>query len=273
MMLSRLKRILAFALSLAIVIFASSLTPLPTKSAPTNNLLAQSSALGSIVFNQPPTPPDKGAPGEQSDSGTRRPCDSSENSNQLLSELVALVPAIKKQISPNSLPETDVWGQTISPHPTLWFYIPASATVAKEAKFVLEDEENYRSEFPLTLPTTPGIVSLPIPTTEPALEIGKWYHWSLKIYCETPASPPPKFAVDGWIKRIEEPLPKPATPEEQIILYAKEGIWFETLTELANLHRTSPSPDTTAAWGKLLEFIGWAQLVKEPILPCCTLEK
>lgn len=286
MMSPRPQIILAFVVSLAIVILASSFTHLHAQSAPTSDILAQRPPLSSIVFNQPPPPPDKGAPGKQSDSGTRGPCGSeeesltaSENEDQLLSSLVALVPAIKKPSSGNptrTLPD-DVWGLTVAEHPTFWFYIPASATLAKSAAFVLEDEENYKSEFRFKPPTRQGIISLSISPTETPLEIGKRYYWSLKIYCDLQKSQSPNFFVDGWVKRVElnpalNSQLKAATPQEQIILYAQQGIWFETLTKLANLHRT-PSQDSTDAWANLLKFIGWAKLTEQPLVSCCTLEK
>ncbi|HEY9834995.1 MAG TPA: DUF928 domain-containing protein [Stenomitos sp.] len=279
MMSPRPQIILAFVVSLALVILASSFTHLHAQSDPTSDILAQHPPLSSLVFNQPSTPPDKGAPGQQSDSGTRGPCDSEEES-LTATELVALIPAIEKPTSANSaisLPETNVWGLTAAEHPTFWFYIPETATLAKEAKLVLEDEENYRSDFRFTLPKVRGIVSLSIPSTQPPLEISKQYHWSLKIYCNPQKSPSPNFVVDGWIQRVElnpalENQLKVATSQEKIILYAQQGIWFETLTELANLHRT-PSEDSNKAWADLLSFIGWAKLTEQPIVSCCTLEK
>lgn len=249
------------------------------------NLLATSLALVSFtsfptqVLSQvsftPPMPPDRGAPGQQSDAGTRGPCDSNNESN-LLSKLVALVPTVEKPLKDNSeisLPETDVWGLTSAQHPTLWFYIPSSATVAKEAKFILEDEENYRSEFRFALPKTAGIVSLSIPSTEKPLEIGKRYHWSLKIYCNPSKSQSPNFTVDGWIQKVNLETPvNGMTPQEKINFYSQHGIWFDTLTEVANLHRTS-GKDTVQSWTDLLKVINWENLAQEPIVSCCTLEK
>lgn len=76
MMSPRPRIILILVVSLAIVIFASSLSYLLAKSAPASDILAQRPPLNS---NQPPPPPpDRGAPGQQSDSGTRGPCGNTE---------------------------------------------------------------------------------------------------------------------------------------------------------------------------------------------------
>ncbi|MEQ9370672.1 MAG: DUF928 domain-containing protein [Coleofasciculus chthonoplastes F3-SA18-01] len=231
-------------------------------------IIAQRSPLDALIFNQPPPPPDKDTPGQQSDSGTRGPCDAQPS--QTDNELVAIVPAIEK--TGISLSETHVWGLTQSKHPTLWFYLPATATSAQVAQFSIENEADYQANFQFNLPQTPGIISLAIPANEPPLEPGKWYYWSLKLYCQTPASAP-NFFVDGWIKRVqvETPLNGNTSPEK-VVIYAQNGLWFDTVTELANLHRQNPQ-ETETAWANLLESIGWEQLTKTPIIPCCTLEK
>lgn len=236
-------------------------------------IIAQKSPLDALIFNQPPPPPDKDTPGQQSDSGTRGPCDAQPS--QTDNELVALIPAIEKPAPENSgisLSETHVWGLTQSKHPTLWFYLPATATSAQVAQFSLENEADYQSNFQFNLPQTPGIINLAIPTNEPPLEPGKWYYWSLKLYCQTQASAP-NFFVDGWIKRVQiETLLNSDTPQDKVVIYAQNGLWFDTITELAKLHRQTPQ-ETEPAWADLLEFIGWEQLTEKPILPCCTLEK
>ncbi|MEQ8999066.1 MAG: DUF928 domain-containing protein [Coleofasciculus sp. B1-GNL1-01] len=231
-------------------------------------IIAQKSPLDALIFNQPPPPPDKDTPGQQADSGTRGPCDAQPSATD--KQLVAFVPTIEK--TRNSLPETHVWGLTQSQHPTFWFYLPATAASAQVAQFSLENEADYQSNFQFNLPQTPGIISLAIPTNEPPLEPGQWYYWSLKLYCQTQPSTP-NFFVDGWIQRVQNDTPfNSDTPQDKIVIYAQNGLWFDTITELANLHRQTPQ-ETEPAWADLLEYIGWESLAEKPILPCCTLEK
>ncbi len=231
---------------------------------PVNHLLlAQSPTLNrsgqsneSLIFAAPPPPPDIGEPGQRSEAGSRScealACDSQKR-------LTALVP-----IYSNS---ELVLGATSAPAPTFWFYIPYKQPFP--GKFVLQDKDGklvYQTD--VTLPQTPGVVSLSLPGAVAPLLIGKPYRWFLKIYRKAQA--PPAF-VEGWIQRnslnpvLKSQLEK-ATPRDRVALYAANGIWFEALSTAGVLRRRDPK-DTS--WAALLQGVGLNDLATEPILECC----
>jgi hypothetical protein len=263
MITKKLQPILSFVLALLLVVlqphFAGANLTL------SNSTLSENSDLINLVFNAK-KPPETGKPGKQEGAGTRGPCDTIDtvSDDPLFDKLIALVPATKSQSSSNPIDKdaTDVWGKTIAERPELLFYIPAAATKAKLAEFELEN----LSKTAIALPKTPGIISI----LSPSLQAGGWYHWSLSVYCDPQKSPQSNFTVDGWIERVKLDSAttnelKTATPENQVVIYAREGIWFEAIAQLAKL-QSSAVKDAAIAWEKLLKYIGWEQLAKQPIL-------
>ncbi len=162
-------------------------------------------------------------------------------------------------------------GSFIEPYPTLWFYVPYQASEVALAEFSLQDEHNndiYRTNF--SLPQTPGIMSLNLASAT-LLETNKMYQWYLKIYCtQQPLSTP--IFVRGWVKRIaikpelEKQLNVANTPRQRIALYAQHGIWYSTLTNLAQLRLTSPEDaNFNQDWENLLRDVGLENLIQQPI--------
>lgn len=242
---------LAIAFSFASFIFA------PVQAQPTLNYNKQLNRP--LVFNAPPPPSDIGAPGTRKGGGRRPSCPVVNKS------LIALVP---------NYSDTDlVMGLTTAEHPTLWFYVPHQSPYT--AKFVLRSADGKSIVFQtdVTLPEKSGIVSFQMPSNAPSLEIGKRYRWYFKIYCGEPQEI--LTFVDGWVQRV---TPKPglqaeleqATPRDRIALYATNGIWYEAVTNLAKLRRTSPQDIALATdWANLLQSIGLAEIAPEPIVDCC----
>ncbi len=214
-----------------------------------------------LSFNAPPPPDDINAPGDRVGGG-KRGCENLAKQFTGSKEklLTALVPVYG---SPDS---GLVLGSTTASHPTFWFYVPDSPTV--EAEFVLQDQASqtiYQS--PVLLSSTPGVVSLSLPSNAAPLEIGKLYHWYFNLYCQ-PQQPP--VFVDGWIKRdslnsaLKNQLEK-ATPRQRIALLAAHGIWYDALTTAAEL---STDPKRTD-WVTLLQTVGLNSIASEPVVDCC----
>lgn len=208
-----------------------------------------------VNFLAPPPPPDIGEPGQRSEAGSRGCEDMNQPLTSSHKQLTALVPVY----SNSEL----VLGATIAPTPTFWFYIPYQPPFP--ASFVLRDKDgNLVYQTDVTLPETPGLVSLSLPRAVAPLLIGKRYRWFLKIYCK--AQEPPAF-VEGWIQRnslnpvLKSQLEK-ATPRERVALYAANGIWFEALNTASELHRRDPK-DTS--WAALLQAVGLNDFVNEPL--------
>jgi hypothetical protein len=165
------------------------------------------------------------------------------------------------------LPSTKL-GLTVSPHPTFMVYVPQ--TSASVVVFTLENQQGegiYKTK--LDLKETPGIVSFSLPETEPPLEIGKDYKWVVSMVCQ-PAGPTDPF-TEGVVRRIQ---PNPALvsqldrakPFDQVVLYAKSGVWYEAANDLAILRKSQPQdPELTTAWKELLRSVGLDAISSAPL--------
>ncbi|HAX80584.1 MAG TPA: hypothetical protein DCY88_33300 [Cyanobacteria bacterium UBA11372] len=151
-------------------------------------------------------PPLRGAPGNRGDATSRLPYD-----------FLVIVPATN-------------FGLTAAAYPTFWLYVPTPPPSSIPLELVLRDEQQnavYRTTFELNREA--GIVSFRLPEAAPPLEIGKKYHWF--FFWD-------KVARDSWIERVAMPPElesqlKNATPRKRIHLLAKNGLWYESFTELA----------------------------------------
>jgi len=56
-------------------------------------------------------------------------------------------------------------------------------------------------------------------------------------------------------------------PMTLVSVYAKNGIWYETITTLAQLRRQTPTDSRlTAQWTKLLESQGLESIADQPLV-------
>lgn len=251
---------------------------------PTGNELKRSSSAQSkfgfsansqVQFNQPPLSP-RGAPGNRKGGGTRdgHSCLALE----IEEHLTALVPAFEsKQLV------KQVWGLTAAASPSLWFYLPYLPQDVVVGELEVWDETDreprnyqqiYQGAFAVT--GTPGTIGLGLPPTV-NLEMDKNYHWYLSINVKCNAANE-WVNVSGWIQRIKFNISfsaqKQSVEREQVILYSQNGIWYDTLTLLAQLRRRRPEAEILVAdWAKLLGDVGLEELASKAIAPCCTLEQ
>ncbi len=150
------------------------------------------------------------------------------------------------------------WGKTTKKHPIFWFYVPSSLDSATEIEFVFQDEDrNHLWQQKLSTQKTSNYLNVSLPQEQPELEIGKWYRWYLKIYCDPEKRYPPKF-VYGWVKRvsIDYALESELNNSQQqpYEIYGKAGIWFDAINSLLK------SKDSNA---KSLYFQqNWQQLIQ-----------
>ncbi|MFB2981438.1 DUF928 domain-containing protein [Microseira sp. BLCC-F43] len=194
-------------------------------------------------------PPMRGAPGDRGDAGSRSPYDISAIS-----------------------PATNL-GLTAAEYPTFWLYVPTRISSRLSIQLILRNENKqviYRTTFEIT--QGKGIVNFRLPKTAPPLEIGRKYQWVFRSE---------DLTRYGWVERVAL---KPeivsqlatATPRQRVLIFAQNGIWYETLTELAELRRTHPQDAEIAAdWAALLQhrLVRLDKIVAEPFLPCCTPEE
>lgn len=242
---------LAFAISLALLVFPQTAEPTIPVQSPISRL---SEPLDQpIVFRSPPLPPDIG------ESGNRfgQSCSCTDMSAKG-KELAALVPNYGAEESGL------VWGLTTEAHPTFWFYVPYSRRFPANLA-LLDETDHILSETQVSLTGRPGIIGVPLPSTARPLEIGKRYHWFFDIHYQQ--GQPPAY-VDGWIRRdklnafLKSQLWK-ATPKQRVSLLAPNGFWYDALTASAEIRRTEPK---NTAWAELLQAVGLEAIAQKPIL-------
>ena len=232
-------------------------------------LLAQSDELASnsseeIQIPLPKVntdPPDRGTPPASEGTGSRGAC------------------LYKRDMPPlTRLGGSNHLNLTVNEYPSFWVYVPYTAQEAPDGEFSLQDgdDEVYRIRF--QLPETPGIVSITQPSTAPPLEVGKKYRWYFKINCPLSASSnhsPTPASLTGLVQRIasssvlDNELKVASTPLERIATYARHGIWYETLTGLAQLRLNEPQNSShKKTWIELLsnENVGLEKIAQEPIV-------
>lgn len=218
-------------------------------------LLAQPSSRQPLNY----TPPKGGrVPPPTTDSGTTRPgC-----------------PFVVKPLTP-LVPKYYI-GLTVFDRPTFLVFVPYSPTNQQLARFTLWNErENKVYETTFELPNQPGIVSFRLKENAPSLEVGKTYRWDFSFLCGEGRG---FDSVQGWVKRVTLPDTlksklETATPRERIALYAANSLWYEALTELAQLRLKKPEDEAIEAdWEDLLRDpdVRREQIVSEPISSCCT---
>ncbi len=169
------------------------------------------------------------------------------------------------------MPEKNV-GLTVDDNPSFWFFVPYKPQETPTGEFVLQNEANeeiYQTYF--TLPNTPGVVRLTVPSTVPIV-LNKDYQWYFKLYCSQQRLLNPIF-VRGWVQKIAiqpnlKGLLKSATkPRQRVAIYAENGIWYSALSELAKLRLDEPkNPMLAKDWANLLQDVDLANLASEAIV-------
>ena len=156
---------------------------------------------------------------------------------------------------------------TVSARPTFLVYVPQTSAKAMELK--LEDSNGQDFYYTtLNLSSTPGIVSIQLPTNAPELEIGKDYKWLVSMVCGSGA--PEDSFVDGSVRRIQADSTlsqiERAKPLDKVALYAKNGVWFDAVANLAALRKAQPNdPQVASAWKELLQGAGLDAIANAPL--------
>jgi Domain of Unknown Function (DUF928) len=119
---------------------------------------------------------------------------------------------------------------------------------------------------------TPGIISIKLPETVAPLEINKKYRWSFSYLC-SPKDSSKDAIVHGYVQRInlsseiKNQLETATTPIDKIAIYAENGFWYETLTELARLRLQQPRNEIfMREWLELLKSVDLNEITTEPLI-------
>lgn len=252
--------------------FVNNIPLLPRRSPP-QNLPNQTQTKpqkrsGRVSFVQPKLP-STGIP-----SGRQRGAAGRGNCLNVEVPLTALVPAVQQPIGDGQtdLMMTNIWGLTVKSHPTLLFYVPYISAFAQSGEFVLQDEEdNDIHRATINLPQTPSVVKISLAAMSAPLKIGKMYRWYFKVRCSVQNMSGPIF-VEGWMQRIAlEPKISDrlaaATPLQKIDIYAENGIWYDTVADLAQMRLQNPgNEELEADWQQLLQSVGLADIQSEPVV-------
>ncbi len=172
------------------------------------------------------------------------------------------------------LPNTNI-GLTATVRPNIFVYVPQ--TIAKKAFFSVQDENtNHYYQTTIDLPEKPGVMEIKFPDSAPELKTNKNYKWSLAVICGESLEPDSPL-VSGWIRRVENNhnlRNQPTNQEnsknsllESISKLASNGLWYDSLTALAQLIREQPSNQNLAdSWEELLKSANLNEIAKEPLV-------
>ncbi|AFY45251.1 DUF928 domain-containing protein [Nostoc sp. PCC 7107] len=167
------------------------------------------------------------------------------------------------------LPES-FYGTTISGHPTILVYLPASN--AEEAVFSLKDETG-NTQYQMTIPVAgkTGVIAVKLPTDAPALAVGKNYQWFLALKVDRTLSPSTPY-VDGWIERIQPTAELTTAMQQEDALkrataLGKNGVWYDCVATMAVLQTTQPENVTLIKqWQELLSSVSLKDVAKVPLV-------
>ena len=165
---------------------------------------------------------------------------------------------------------SDVVALTHSERPTLLAYIPN--TSGQTVFFSLSDPQgSYYYQTLLSLPASAGVIQIKVPADAPPLAVGQQYQWSLVMACG-PTLRPDSPWVSGEIERVALNVSLTQqlagqTPLQQARLLGREGIWYDTLANLAAARQQQPQdPDTAQSWQQILAGAGLESIATAPIL-------
>ena len=176
--------------------------------------------------------------------------------------------AIASMPSMLAVAPSSFYGTTLEAQPTILVYVPASDI--EVATFSLKNEaKDTIYQTTVAVPARGGIMAVKMPANAPELAVGENYQWYLALQVDgslTPASP----FVDGWVKRIapDQELLLALDQSDQLAnieLLGQQGIWYDTVAQLAELHTSQADEAIAGHWHELLESVGLAEISSEPI--------
>jgi|GEM_PF-528874 len=202
-----------------------------------------------IIF----TPPSVGVPSATTGGGSR---DSSICGQSNLED--APVTPIKPKAS---------LGLSAVERPVFFAFIP-NISASKGLFFLADEEGNAQHETWIELPDRAGIIRFDLPNEVPPLEVGKDYEWSFVLVCGENLRPDDPF-VRGTVRRVDLDLALDVSELslEKAAALAEAGIWYDTVSVLAELRRRSPDDaNLKAQWQALLESQGLESVAEAAIL-------
>ena len=168
---------------------------------------------------------DTGRPGQQTAGESRSGC------RNLDRPLKALLPVSHS-------------GKTVSARPSFWVYFPYDSEHIERVEFIVQNEARedvWRSHPQVN--TTTGYQNFALPKAAKPLEVGEWYRWYVKVYCQSQVAS--TQYVQGWVKRV--PLSSKLyvqlqdLPQRSHQAYGTAGIWYDAIDSLLERYHFQPS--------------------------------
>ena len=166
------------------------------------------------------------------------------------------------------MPE-NFYGTTLEARPTFLVYVPASD--ANEAVFSLKSEtRELVYQMTVAVPQQGGVVALSLPADAPELALDQNYQWYLAMMLDGNLSPASPF-VDGWVKRVSPDMELASTLESgeglaNVAALGANGIWYDTVAQLAMLNEAQPTDELAGHWYELLESVGLSEIAMAPVI-------
>ncbi|MCC3419879.1 MAG: DUF928 domain-containing protein [Microcoleus sp. PH2017_01_SCD_O_A] len=170
------------------------------------------------------------------------------------------------------MPPTNI-GLTLTESPTFFAYVSLNST---QVEFILQtDDEKLTEVYKTTFKVDkPGIVEVNIPKKtdrQTFIEVKKRYQWWFLVACD-PDDRSSDYYVKGFVQRIapQETLKNDLAnpdPMARAIAYAKNGIWYDTISTLAQMRRQAPDdPMLKAEWTQLLNSQKLESIAYKPLV-------
>jgi hypothetical protein len=220
--------------------------------------------LPSLISLEFPPTSNRGRPSSTGGGGTRDVSNCINQSETRILSVNALTPKYSNVVT------------TASQNPTFYFYLPENR--AKQGELVITDRnKKIIAQTNFIVPSQPGIIRIQT-SPQTALLPNQDYNWSLKLTCESQDPNNnndvfPKSDINPGIlqlKSLTGQLPENATPLQKAEYYAKQGIWLETLDNLAQVRKQYPQEWVELLTSAGLELNNVVKMSDKVFLDCCS---
>jgi hypothetical protein len=192
------------------------------------------------------------------------------NCPEVTTPLTALIPTYTLQNGKDYL-----WGQTVDERPTFWVYVPYSLNASRPGELRLQETKaNGTTVFTTVVSgittTAPGIVGVRLPANK-TLKANQTYLWKFVIRCDPNNTSADQF-VSTAVTRVQTSPAlakqlKNATPNQKAAIYAREGLWYDSVTAFASLRQAKPEDAKTKNnWQTVLRAARLDNFVEEKIV-------
>ncbi len=188
--------------------------------------------------------------------------------------MVAFIPEVSSYLTDAETEKSPRGHFTYQASPTFWFYMFYSEDKPITLKFKIREVSRQKIyQTTITIKETPiiGIGSFTLPKDLLQLKVNSIYEWQLSIDGQ-------EETVSGYLQRKPRPsqLNGQLSPEQRMEWYAKNGIWYDLITELARLRLQDPNnSQLKEQWDTLLEDsdVDLGYLKQQPLLDCCSVSE